>query len=68
MGSGKWWQRVDEWLRERLPALDAVEIHTGLHYAWVWKFLISWDKNVTVAYYPDYENARFEVTVWQRVR
>lgn len=41
-----------------------IEINRQWKYAWVWKFLISWTDGVTVGFYPDYENCRFEVSLW----
>lgn len=40
------------------------EIYPRWRYAWLWKLMISWDKGVTVGYYPDWLNCRWEWRVW----
>lgn len=54
------WDKISEWWR----SIFLFEWNGRLRYAWLWKFLVSWDKGITIGFYPDYEHCRFEVTLW----
>ena len=41
-----------------------IQIYRRWHYAWVWRFMISWNAGLSIGYYPDWENARWKIKVW----
>lgn len=45
-----------------------LQIDKRFGYAWVWRFLVTKDGNdITIGYYPDYENCTFEFMLrWWR--
>lgn len=52
--------KIREWWR----GLFLCDINRPLKYAWLWKVLVSWDKGISVGFYPDYEWCVFQVSVW----